>query len=251
VNLYYTAIPLSDQPTIARVEFRQVSKVGQVKLWGFGFFDKEREQVAQFYNREKYTVAFRDSSVLIEENTAAFPRAFAVPEAIFAESAKEALDLLAFGPIDPRRQVVLEDAGAWTEQPIGADEPTSPGALSPPYGAVELLEYHGESVALAVESEGGFLVLTDAYYPGWKAYVDGTETSIFRANYLFRAIALPAGAHLVQFRYEPRSFAIGLAISQTALLALLVALLATFLPLSRKRSGPARQARRGNSAQTG
>jgi uncharacterized membrane protein YfhO len=47
------------------------------------------------------------------------------------------------------------------------------------------------------------MVTTDAYYPGWRAYVDGVRTPIYRANIAFRAIEVPAGEHRVVYRYEP------------------------------------------------
>jgi uncharacterized membrane protein YfhO len=60
------------------------------------------------------------------------------------------------------------------------------------------------------------------YYPGWKAYVNGEEKAIRRANLFFRAVLLPAGNHRVEFRYEPRSFAIGLTISIATLFGIVV-----------------------------
>ena len=59
----------------------------------------------------------------------------------------------------------------------------------------------------------GYLVLTDAYYPGWVATVDGQPANIERADILFRAVKIPAGQHRVEFRYQPQSFIIGAAIS--------------------------------------
>lgn len=53
------------------------------------------------------------------------------------------------------------------------------------------------------------LILTDIYYPGWNAYVDGQKTEIQRANFVFRGIKLQAGKHQVVFKYEPNSFTIG------------------------------------------
>jgi uncharacterized membrane protein YfhO len=64
------------------------------------------------------------------------------------------------------------------------------------------------------------LVLADSHYPGWKAFVDGKQEVIRRANLFFRAVPLPAGNHTVEFRYEPRSFTIGLVISVVTLVAL-------------------------------
>jgi uncharacterized membrane protein YfhO len=62
-------------------------------------------------------------------------------------------------------------------------------------------------------SDPGILVLTDAFYPGWKVFVDGVEQQILRANYFFRGVEVPAGNHRIEFVYDPRSFKIGLVIS--------------------------------------
>ena len=59
----------------------------------------------------------------------------------------------------------------------------------------------------------GFLLLLDNHYPGWRAFADGRERPIQRADYTFRAVALPAGSATVEFLYQPRSFRIGVAVS--------------------------------------
>lgn len=64
-----------------------------------------------------------------------------------------------------------------------------------------------------VASQAGFLVLTDTWYPGWKAYVDGKETPIMRTNYTFRGVVVPEGKHEVVFSYEPKSVRVGLGIT--------------------------------------
>ena len=56
-------------------------------------------------------------------------------------------------------------------------------------------------------------MLTDPYYPGWRAFVDGEETPILRADYLFRAIALPPGSHEVRFVFAPPSLQRGAILS--------------------------------------
>jgi len=64
------------------------------------------------------------------------------------------------------------------------------------------------------------VVLSDNYYPGWKAYVDGEETQIYRTNYTFRSIFLPKGMHSIIFKYQPESLKIGIAISVGSLILL-------------------------------
>ena len=67
------------------------------------------------------------------------------------------------------------------------------------------------------------LVLTDSWYPGWKATVDGEPTEIERVDYLIRGVPVPAGSHTVEFTYEPASWRAGWIVSALALLTILVA----------------------------
>jgi uncharacterized membrane protein YfhO len=60
------------------------------------------------------------------------------------------------------------------------------------------------------------VVLTDTYYPGWQAWVDGRETVIKQANLAFRAVPVAAGQHQLTFEYWPRSFSLGLWLSGLA-----------------------------------
>jgi uncharacterized membrane protein YfhO len=57
-------------------------------------------------------------------------------------------------------------------------------------------------------------------FPGWRAYIDGTATPIYRTNYLFRGIVVPPGQHTISFLYRPVSAAVGMAL--TALTFLVV-----------------------------
>ena len=80
-------------------------------------------------------------------------------------------------------------------------------------------------------SSSAFLVLSDVYYPGWKATIDGKPTHIFKTNYILRGVQLPPGKHVVRFEFKPLSFHLGLGIS-TASVALLGYL---FLKFSQKQ----------------
>jgi uncharacterized membrane protein YfhO len=94
------------------------------------------------------------------------------------------------------------------------DGRTSGRAAGPIKGAVNLVSYRANEVVLVfVADRDGFLYVSDTYYPGWRAYVDGRETKIYRANLAFRAIEVPRGRHTVVFRYVPVSFYIGLVLT--------------------------------------
>ncbi|MCX5804296.1 MAG: YfhO family protein [Proteobacteria bacterium] len=81
-------------------------------------------------------------------------------------------------------------------------------------GHVKLVSYKANRFSLEYEtSNDAFLYVSDTYYPGWRAYVDGKETNIYRANLAFRAIEVPKGKHTVVFKYIPMSFYIGLVLT--------------------------------------
>jgi uncharacterized membrane protein YfhO len=68
----------------------------------------------------------------------------------------------------------------------------------------------------------GYLVLSDPYYPGWQATVDGAPAVILKADYAFRAVEVPAGDHRVTMAFRPNTWRIGLAVSAACVLGLLV-----------------------------
>ena len=85
-------------------------------------------------------------------------------------------------------------------------------------------------IRLEVEAVGdGVLVLTDTYYPGWRAWVDGAEQNILRTNYSFRGIMLSAGHHTIDLMYEPKSFELGLSIAGITSAALVAGTIFTLL----------------------
>lgn len=82
-----------------------------------------------------------------------------------------------------------------------------------------ILKYESTEVIIGVKTEKkGYLLLTDTYYPGWKATVNGKEAKIYLSDYVFRAVKIPAGESVVKFRFEPESFKKGLLVSLASLL---------------------------------
>lgn len=84
--------------------------------------------------------------------------------------------------------------------------------------------------------QNGLAVFADMYYAhGWKAYVDGKETPILKANYLLRAIKIPAGEHKIEFRFHPSSFYTGDKIAMVSSLLLFLVLGVSVYQLSNKK----------------
>jgi len=71
-------------------------------------------------------------------------------------------------------------------------------------------------VIRAVTDSAAFLVLTDTWFPGWRARVNGVDQAVWRANHAFRAVWLPPGVHEIELRYRPLSFQVGLGLSVLA-----------------------------------
>lgn len=94
-------------------------------------------------------------------------------------------------------------------------------------GLARILDYQPERVVVEVwAEEPSFLILSDAFYPGWEATVDGRPAPILRANILLRAVAVPAGGHTVEFTYRCRPLEVGLQLSVAGLFALAAAAMA-------------------------
>jgi len=134
------------------------------------------------------------------------PRTYAVGGARVADGLS-ALQTLTEPAFDPSREIVL---------PEGAST-LPPATFS---GTSRLREFRPDRVRLEVAtSDPGFVVLVDAYDPGWSAQVDGRPASVLRANVAFRAVAVPAGRHIVELRYRPTTALLGLGISALTLVA--------------------------------
>ena len=119
------------------------------------------------------------------------PRAYVVSGARVAAE-PDSFDLLQQPDFDPRAETLL--APPAEGRPVSAEFS----------GVVELLWRRANSVGIRAElSTPGYVVLTDAHWPGWKATVDGAPTPIHRANVLFRAVGVGPGQHMVEFRYAP------------------------------------------------
>lgn len=166
-------------------------------------------------------IAYRSPTINVYRNPYLMPRAYIVYQAQNATTSEEALAALAAPDFDPASQVILESAHL---QPAPPNPQLS--TFNPQLDSCTLLPSPPNQVKIrAVLSQSGYLVLADTFYPGWTATVDGQAVEILRANVAFRAVALGAGEHEVEFRYRPRSFAIGAVCSIVALVVLFLVLM--------------------------
>jgi hypothetical protein len=141
------------------------------------------------------------------ENEDVFPRAFMVPS---ASPLPERGTLKTLRESDFRKTVFLE---GWSG-PSGPAE----GGFRP----ARVVDYRPNRVVVEVdEGLAGYLVLADVMYPGWTCKVDGLPAPLYRADYLFRATPLAAGAHTIVFSFAPESYRYGRLVSSGALAVLI------------------------------
>jgi hypothetical protein len=151
------------------------------------------------------------------ENHTVFPRAFVVHRT--RRLPPRADVLAALTAADLRHEVFLEgEDGVDEERP--ASSPRS----------AEITDYRPNRVTVDVsDGPAGWLVLADVWYPGWQSTVGGADVPVRRADFLFRAIAVPAGRQEVIFTFAPESYRLGRRISLTASGLLAIALVSAGL----------------------
>jgi hypothetical protein len=176
------------------------------------------------------TVYEDDQSKLLEgrfrvlENEGALSRAWIVHSARQVRSREEALDLLSVGQVDPKETALLEEEPPEMSQPedVSTDR-------------TEVVEYEADQMRLETSTGApGLLVLSEVYYPAWKAYVDGSPVPVYPTDHLLRSVPIPAGEHTVELRYESWTLQAGVEIS-LATCASFVALAVAVTVMRRQR----------------
>ena len=152
----------------------------------------------------------KENTIKLYKNRSPLPRAWLVKDHKVMDSIA-ILSKMMSKDFRPDREVLLEEN---PPHPMPSAEPRM-RSFAPRGGGrasgVNLLSETNNRLVLGTKADGNcLLVLSDTYYPGWKAFVDGKETKIYRADYTFRGIPLSAGTHQVEFVYDPLSFKLGI-----------------------------------------
>lgn len=219
--------PLHYQHFIDRHLMRKSDFKISDQLWFTGepLNNKDVEDNLLFYSYlgVKYIIAppqthidlplIHDREVKIYENPYCFPRIYVASKVKYATDYKEAQKFLGEDGFDLRNCVALEEKIPFWYIPN--DESLG-------YQA-KILGYSPNKVVVSCYlKSNGILVLTDTFFPGWKAYVDGKEEKIYRVNGLVRGVFLEKGKHSIVFKYFPFSFKLGLGISLLSILILML-----------------------------
>jgi Bacterial membrane protein YfhO/Dolichyl-phosphate-mannose-protein mannosyltransferase len=160
--------------------------------------------------------------VEVYENTKALPRAWFARRATI-ESSVDALRIIKTGkmkdgaPFDPSETVLFE------KEDFDNREFVPPQIGDPANAEAKVVRYEPQRIELRTRnSQPGFLVLSEIYYRGWEAWIDGRRAPVERVNYLLRGLAVPAGDHHIEFVFRQSSFLAGAVLSLFGVLLLFV-----------------------------
>mgnify|MGYP005848410573 CR=1 FL=1 len=199
--------------TTVEVAIRNLDPQAQIEVHGLALVDPNGHLLASDrLTDSRFTERARDEISRLLEAKSVGQRVFLASASRTLPKQSSALYMMAKDMVDPRQIVYLEEA-----------PPDAPQGGGSPAGAARIAAQSETSLTVAVEAQrAAFLVLADPYYPGWRATVDGRPAPLYRADYLFRAVPVPAGKHEVTFAFAPESVRLGFGISGVTLALLLV-----------------------------
>lgn len=149
------------------------------------------------------------ASIKIYENLKYLPRFFVARNYLKINSPSLYLKAIKDKGFNPAETALLETEPLINGRPLSATPARNASGDS-----VEVVEYKNNSFRLRVNASGdGVLVASEGFYPGWKAYVDGKEEHVLKANLALMAVPIAKGAHDVKFEYRPFSFFLGLGVT--------------------------------------
>jgi hypothetical protein len=170
--------------------------------------DGKEVTLADLTGNSDFTLIYRTNEVAVFENLDVMPRAFLVHDARVVDD-KRALTEMQRNDFQPAQLALLANGGA----------PIRTGGAQRDDESVKIVSYKPERVVLSAEVRAdAYLILADAWFPGWIARVDGVEVPLRRADLIFRAVRVAPGDHQVEFEYRPTWLYVGAVISAIALI---------------------------------
>jgi hypothetical protein len=186
----------------------------------------DRWSEAMHFKTARDTDRGADEDVEGETEVTVFENRRALPRAWLAGSVMPMDEATAIGTVKSSR---LPDGSPFDPRTVAlVDSSSVPSASRFPPGTsdVRITRIGDGDIGIGVSSEGGgFLMLSENAYPGWRARIDGVETPIYRADITLQGVVVPAGTHRVDFTMESRTMRAGMIVSGLAALLCLGLLL--------------------------
>ncbi len=227
-NRFLARLPF-DRAQVERIELEYALPDADVLIIRASLFDAETktstplETIDCFSERWRKLGRFGD--VAVYENLQARPRAWFVrrlavglnKEVLAAITTGKLPESAGGGEFDPAEVALLE------KEDFGNRPITLPDIGDPANANVKVTRYEPNRIELATRNANpGFLVVSEMYYRGWEAWLDGKRVPVEKVNYLLRGLAVPAGDHRIEFVYRAHSFRNGATWSAAGVLLLLI-----------------------------
>lgn len=204
---YKSVLPRSDVEIINDINLEKDDKDRRDRLFnilGVGYLIYKKSEIKSSKNMDK-NILWKNNNWIIVKNDNALPKVYFVNKFETIPDKEIELKKLFNQSFDPSKQVLLEQKPSVNFNIAGEQKISN---------LTNIKNYQENQIILTTStSTDSILVLSDNYYPGWKAFIDKNEVPIYRANYAFRGIFVPKGNHLIRFIYEPYSLMIGFYIS--------------------------------------
>jgi uncharacterized membrane protein YfhO len=189
-----------------------------LKLTDYVTFDIPQSRKNDLLNvRYRIAVDSINQTVGLQPNPNALPRVWLADSCLIVPDRQQILNLLAKPDFDYSRIAILEK------------EPNLiPTSDSGPAGSVTIITRNPEQLKIQAElNRPAVLMVSEVFYPEWRATVDGKPVEILRADYCLRALVLPVGTHIVNFYYDRSLINLGIALSLVTFITVLVLLFVT------------------------
>jgi hypothetical protein len=177
------------------------------------------------FSEDSYKLVWQKAPWQIYENLNVLPRVFLASDYVVERNEDKIVEMIFDDKFSLRDKIILEE-DIYPKINFAKDENAK----------VEIKKYALNEIVLQTDSRTNMLLfISDNYYKGWKVSIDGENDKIYRADYSFRAVPVPAGQHEVRFSYKPTSFKIGLVISVISFLSMLIFVLSFLIGGKRSR----------------
>lgn len=170
----------------------------------------ENDSTLITFPKDRFSLMYDKDDWKIYRNLKSVPRVALMSDYRIYSSTDEFEKLFFDSSFDPTKTLLLNENVKMTKR-------------DSVWGNVETISYEPNKIILQTEtSSDQLLYVSDVYYPGWKAFVDGRLTKIYRANYAFRAIIVPSGSHRISFSFDPDTIRWGIYLSLGSIIVTIV-----------------------------
>jgi hypothetical protein len=220
---YLSVLPLKEPADIKRIELEWTGASGSISIRKVSLLDEAegrstpvRTATGSISDPDRWRHVEEIEGVSVYENLKAMPRAWLVPE-VLTVKAEDALRIIKTSRL-PDGRAFEPSLLALVEEPL-AFKQSAEGAR----GTAQVVSLSGHHIEVRTDSPApAFLVLSDIYYPGWRAKLDGQPVHLYQTDFALRGALVPAGTHVLRFEFRPTNFYKGASASVLSLLVLAV-----------------------------